>query len=72
MAIDTAAKQHAMLNFWDGTTIHLLPIPIAGFGQGDMQHLLDLSIEPAFAGAPVVEAVGRSRVIYGGRSGQSR
>ena len=51
MAIDTAAKQHAMLNFWDGTTIHLLPIPIAGFGQDDQQHLLDLSIEPTFEGA---------------------
>ena len=53
MAFDTAAKQHAMLNFWDGTTIHLLPIPAASIGQGEQQHLLDLSIEPTFEGGAV-------------------
>ncbi len=42
MAIDTAAKQMSMLNFGDGNTLTVLPIPDGGYVAADWQHLLDL------------------------------
>ena len=51
MAIDTAAKQMSMLNFWDGTNFHVLPIPDGAYDSADRQHLLDCYSGIAFAGA---------------------
>ena len=53
MAIDTAAKQMSMLNFWDGTNIHVLPIPDGAYDSADRQHLLDCYSGIAFGGALV-------------------
>ena len=71
MAIDTAAKRFSIMNL--GFTPHLLVLmpPDGTIGQGDKQHFLDLYSGIVFAGGAAPE-VGRSRVIYGGRSGQSR
>ena len=72
MAIDTAAKRFSIMNF--GFTPHLLVLmpPDGTIGQGDKQHFLDLYSGITFAGAAPEASIGRSRVIYGGRSGQSR
>ena len=53
MAVDTAEKRFSMLNFGDGTTIHLLPEPDGAIDLDDRQHLLDCYSGIAF-GAPVV------------------
>ena len=49
MAIDTAAKQMSMLNFGDGSNIHVLPIPDGAYDSADWQHLLGLYSGIAFA-----------------------
>ena len=41
MAVDTAEKRYSMLNFGDGTNIHLLPEPDGSIDLDDRQHLLD-------------------------------
>ena len=41
MAIDTAEKRFSMINFGDGTSIHLLPEPDGAVDSDDRQHLLD-------------------------------
>ena len=41
MAVDTREKRTSMLNFGDGTTIHLLPHTDGSLDQGDKQHFLD-------------------------------
>ena len=56
MAIDTAAKQMSMLNFWDGNNIHVLPIPDGAYSAPDQQHLLDLYSGIAFDAPAVVTA----------------
>ena len=56
MAIDNAAKQMSMLNFWDGNNIHVLPIPDGAYSAPDQQHLLDLYSGIAFGGPPEVVA----------------
>ncbi len=52
MAIDTKEKRFSMLNFGDGTTLHLLPDPDGTIDSGDRQHLLDCYSGIAFGGAP--------------------
>ena len=41
MAVDTAEKRFSMLNFGDGTNIHLLFEPDGTVDLDDSQHLLD-------------------------------
>ena len=55
MAVDTAEKRFSMLNFGDGTNIHLLFEPDGAVDLDDRQHLLDCYSGIAFA-APVVSA----------------
>ena len=64
MAIDTAAKQMAMLNFWDGANIHVLPIPDGAYSAPDQQHLLDLYSGIAF-GSPPVAVTGTAKHAQG-------
>ena len=45
-----------MMNFGDGTTIHLLPEADGSIDQDDKQHLLDCYGGIAFSGAPVAAA----------------
>ncbi len=42
MAIDTNEKLLSMLNFGDGTVLHVLPEADAAIGADDRLHLLDL------------------------------
>ena len=51
MAVDTAEKRFSMLNFGDGTTIHLLFETDGAVDGDDRQHLLDCYSGIAF-GAP--------------------
>ena len=51
MAVDTAEKRFSMLNFGDGTTIHLLPEPDGAVDLDDRQHFLDCYSGIAFSGA---------------------
>ncbi len=51
MAVDTAEKRFSMLNFGDGTTIHLLFETDGTVDLDDRQHLLDCYSGIAF-GAP--------------------
>ena len=51
MAVDTAEKRFSMLNFGDGTTIHLLFETDGAVDLDDRQHLLDCYSGIAF-GAP--------------------
>ena len=62
MAIDTAAKQMAMLNFWDGNNIHVLPIPDGAYSAPDQQHLLDLYSGIAFD-SPTVGGVSAGSLL---------
>ena len=48
MAVDTAEKRFSMMNFGDGTTIHLLPEPDGSIDLDDRQHLLDCYSGVAF------------------------
>ena len=54
MAVDTAEKRFSMINFGDGTTIHLLPEPDGAIDLDDRQHLLDCYSGIAFGSPPVV------------------
>lgn len=51
MAIDTAEKRFSMLNFGDGSTIHLLFEADSTVDLDDRQHLLDCYSGIAFSGA---------------------
>lgn len=57
MAVDTAEKRFSMLNFGDGTTIHLLPETDGSIDLDDRQHLLDcyagVAFDPPVGGPPV-------------------
>lgn len=53
MAVDTAEKRFSMLNFGDGSTVHLLFEPDGAVDLDDRQHLLDCYSGIAFA-SPVV------------------
>ena len=57
MAVDSAAKRFSMLNFGDGTTIHLLFEVDGAVDLDDRQHLLDCYVGIAFEGPPVVPVV---------------
>ncbi|KKK99706.1 hypothetical protein LCGC14_2630060, partial [marine sediment metagenome] len=54
MAIDTNEKLLSMLNFGDGTVLHVLPEADAAIGADDRLHLLDLYSGIAAAAPPVV------------------
>lgn len=54
MAVDTAAKRFSMLNFGDGTTIHLLFAADGSVDLGDRQHMLDCYSGIAFDALVVV------------------
>ena len=58
MAVDTAEKRFSMLNFGDGTTIHLLPEPDGTVDLDDRQHFLDCYSGIAFAAPGLVVAKG--------------
>ena len=53
MAVDTAEKRFSMLNFGDGTNIHLLFEPDGAVDLDDRQHLLDCYSGIAFASPAV-------------------
>lgn len=57
MAVDTAERRFSVLNFGDGTTIHLLPEPDGAIDLDNRQHLLDCYSGIAF-GAPVAAVAG--------------
>lgn len=50
MAIDTVEKRFSMLNFGDGTTLHLLPEVDGSVDTDDRKHLLDLYAEELTGG----------------------
>ena len=64
MAVDTKAKRLSMLNFWDGTTIHLLFEADGAVDLDDRQHLLDCYSGIAF-GAPAVVVSFAERIRLG-------
>jgi len=53
MAVDTKEKRFSMINFGDGTTIHLLFEADGTVDLDDRQHLLDCYSGIAFAAPPV-------------------
>jgi len=53
MAVDTRKKRFSLLNFGDGTTIHILFQRDGSIDLNDRQHLLDCYSGIAF-GAPVI------------------
>lgn len=56
MAVDTAEKRYSMINFGDGTNIHLLPEVDGGIEADDRAHLLDLYSGIALAAPSVIGA----------------
>ena len=66
MAVDTAAKRFSMLNFGDGTTIHLLFQSDGVVDADDRIHLLDLYNGFALA----AQFIGMERTLF--RRVQSR
>jgi len=56
VAVDTAEKRFSMLNFGDGTTIHLLFETDGSVDLDDRQHLLDCYSGIAFGAPPVPPA----------------
>lgn len=52
MAVDSAEKRFSMLNFGDGTTIHLLFEHDGSVDLDDRQHLLDCYSGNAFGAPP--------------------
>lgn len=58
MAVDTAARRFSMLNFWDGTTIHMLFEVDSSVDLDDRQHMLDLYSGIAFAPASTIDGAG--------------
>lgn len=76
MAIDTAAKQMSMLNFGDGRTAIVLPIPDGAYDSADRQHLLDCYSGIAFAAAAATaiitgtagDGITEAEVVAGGET----
>ncbi len=64
MAIDTKNKRFSMLNFGDGTSIHLLPNPDGSIESGDRQHLLDCYSGIAFSEAVPSPILVRAKAIF--------
>ena len=64
MAIDTAAKRFSMLNFGDGTNIHLLFEPDGAVDLDDRQHLLDCYGGVAFSEAAAATADDNTAAWY--------
>lgn len=72
MAVDTRAKRLSILNFGDGTGIHLLPDPnVSGIDQGERQTLLDcysgiLFAEPSVGFTDAQKGSGYMAMAYHG------
>lgn len=64
MAVDTAEKRYSMMNFGDGTTIHLLFETDGTVDLDDRQHLLDCYSGISFAAPPGVTLMAQLRSTF--------
>jgi hypothetical protein len=64
MAVDTAQKRFSMLNFGDGTTIHLLFEQDGAVDLDDRQHLLDCYSGIAFGSPAGVTIMSQLRATH--------